>query len=187
MAKGRPKRSRRAARRREAEANIQAVSVGGKNLVIMEEDEYERLLDAIDAAEARRIAEDRSDPVLTWDDIKDEFVKNRIAEVRGALAGLEAEGVVFQGSFVREGPTSRWCERTILEWMHRLTLARLRRDIEPVPQERWIEFLLTWQHLAPHARLHGLEGLQMVIEKLQGVELPATAWEQEGGSWPSDW
>lgn len=102
-----------------------------------------------------------------------------LAQVQEALAGLEAEGVLFQGRFVPDLPTPQWCERTILERMHRLTLARLRREIEPVSHEVWVEFLLTWQHLAPHARLHGLEGLYAVIGKLQGMELPAAAWEQE--------
>lgn len=101
------------------------------------------------------------------------------AAVQESLAGLEAEGVVFQGSFVSGLPTPQWCERTLLERIHRLTLTRLRREIEAVPPEKWVEFLLAWQHLAPHGRLHGLEGLQMVIEKLQGVELSAAAWEQE--------
>lgn len=62
--------------------NPQVVEVGGKKLVIMDEDDYDRLLDAIDLAEAERIARDPKDPVLTWDEIKDEFIKNRIAEMR---------------------------------------------------------------------------------------------------------
>ncbi len=102
-----------------------------------------------------------------------------IQEVQGALARLEGEGFLFRGSFLPGLSTPQWCERTILERIHRLTLARLRKEIEPVPKETWIEFLLKWQHLYPTSRLHGLEGLTVVIEKLQGLELPAEAWEQE--------
>ncbi|MFQ5960674.1 MAG: DNA glycosylase AlkZ-like family protein [Candidatus Methylomirabilales bacterium] len=102
-----------------------------------------------------------------------------LAEVEPALTSLEGEGMVFRGNFVSSLPTPQWCERTILERIHRLTLSRLRKEIEPVPKEKWVAFLLTWQHLAPHTQLHGLEGLQVVIEKLQGVELPAAAWEHE--------
>ncbi|HET7854717.1 MAG TPA: crosslink repair DNA glycosylase YcaQ family protein, partial [Candidatus Methylomirabilis sp.] len=102
-----------------------------------------------------------------------------LPEVQSTLAGLEAEGVIFRGNFLRDLPTPQWCERIILERIHRVTLTRLRREIEPVPRERWVEFLLAWQHLAPHSRLHGLEGLQAVIEQLQGLELPAESWEQE--------
>lgn len=102
-----------------------------------------------------------------------------LPEVQRVLAGLEAEGFLFQGSFVPGLSTPQWCERTLLERIHRLTLVRLRKEIEPVPKERWVEFLLKWQHLTPTSRRHGLEGLQVVIEKLQGLELPAEVWEQE--------
>ncbi len=106
MAKRKPKRSRRAGRRQEAGTNVQTVSVGGKNLVIMEEDEYERLLDAIDAAEAKRIAGDGSDPMLSWDEIKDEFIKNRIAEMRGRLGITQKE--LARRLRVQQSTVSRW-------------------------------------------------------------------------------
>lgn len=67
-------------KRRSIEA--QTVEVAGKRLVIMDEEDYDRLLDAIDVVQAERIAADSNDPVLAWDDIKDEFITNRIAEVR---------------------------------------------------------------------------------------------------------
>jgi ribosome-binding protein aMBF1 (putative translation factor) len=54
----------------------------GKRLVILEEAEYERLLDAVDAAEARRILDDETDPVLDWSEACRELITNRIAEVR---------------------------------------------------------------------------------------------------------
>lgn len=106
MAKGKPKRRRRAGRRQEAGTNVQTVSVAGKNLVIMEEDEYERLLDAIDAAEAKRIAGDGSDPVLSWDEIKDEFIRNRIAEMRDRLGITQKE--LARRLRVRQSTVSRW-------------------------------------------------------------------------------
>jgi ribosome-binding protein aMBF1 (putative translation factor) len=56
----------------------------GKRLVILEEAEYERLLDAVDAAEARRILDDETDPVLDWSEACRELVTNRIGEVRRA-------------------------------------------------------------------------------------------------------
>lgn len=108
-----------------------------------------------------------------------EHLRLPLPEVQGTLAGLEGEGVVFRGSFLPDLPAAQWCDRTILERIHRLTLSRLRKEIEPVPKENWATFLLTWQHLAPDTQLHGLEGLQTVIEKLQGLELPPAAWERE--------
>jgi ATP-dependent helicase Lhr and Lhr-like helicase len=40
-----------------------------------------------------------------------------------------------------------------------------------------IRFLLRWQHVAPGTQLHGRDGLLEVISQLQGIELPAPAWE----------
>ena len=46
-----------------------------------------------------------------------------------ALLQLEAEGQLFRGNF--SGP-DEWCNRRILARIHRVTLGRLRREIEPV-------------------------------------------------------
>jgi ATP-dependent Lhr-like helicase len=40
-------------------------------------------------------------------------------------------------------------------------------------------FLLRWHHLAPGARLHGVDGTLEVIKQLQAYELPASAWESD--------
>ncbi|MBV8282752.1 MAG: DEAD/DEAH box helicase, partial [Candidatus Eremiobacteraeota bacterium] len=42
-----------------------------------------------------------------------------------------------------------WCNRRILARIHRLTLARLRREIEPVSAAAMMRFLLRWQRVAP--------------------------------------
>lgn len=101
------------------------------------------------------------------------------SEVRQALAALEAEGVVFQGRFVEGDPEVRWCERTVLERIHRLTLQRLRQEVEPVDAATFTAFLLRWQRVAPAARLYGTNGLQTVIAQLQGIELPVAALERD--------
>jgi ATP-dependent Lhr-like helicase len=58
-----------------------------------------------------------------------------------------------------------------------LTIGRLRREIEPVSAADFIRFLLRWQHVHPGTQLHGRAGLLQVIGQLQGLELPAPAWE----------
>jgi ATP-dependent Lhr-like helicase len=81
-----------------------------------------------------------------------------------------------------ESPASRpieWCERRILHRIHRLTLGRLREDIRPVAPAELVRFLLRWQHVQPGTQLQGPEGLLRVIEQLEGLELPAQAWERE--------
>ena len=42
-----------------------------------------------------------------------------------------------------------------------------------------MRFLLRWQHCAPDTRLSGKQGLRAVVERLQGFEAPAVAWERD--------
>ena len=104
-----------------------------------------------------------------------------VESVAGALAALEVSGVVLQGRFSPgAGPDAplEWCERRLLSRIHRLTLGRLRREIHPVSAADFIRFLLRWQHVQPGSQLHGRDGVHQVIRQLQGMELPAPAWEQ---------
>ncbi len=43
----------------------------------------------------------------------------------------------------------------------------------------FIRFLLRWQHVHPGTQLHGRDGVAQVIGQLQGLELPAPAWERD--------
>ncbi len=97
-----------------------------------------------------------------------------------ALAQLEAEGQILRGRFTpaNAGKEIEWCNRRILARIHRLTLGRLRREIEPVTTACFMRFLLRWQHVAPGQQLHGLDGALQVIRQLQGFEIAAAAWEQ---------
>jgi ATP-dependent Lhr-like helicase len=72
-----------------------------------------------------------------------------------------------------------WCNRRILARIHRLTLARLRREIEPVDAATLMRFLLRWQRVAKGTQLIGADGLSRVIEQLGGFETAAGAWERE--------
>jgi ATP-dependent Lhr-like helicase len=95
------------------------------------------------------------------------------------MLALEANGTVLRGHFT-PGPatvTEEWCERGLLARIHRLTIGRLRREIEPVSAADFIRFLLRWQHVHPGTQLHGRAGLLQIIGQLQGLELPAPAWE----------
>jgi ATP-dependent Lhr-like helicase len=98
-----------------------------------------------------------------------------------ALAALEAQGNVLRGRFTPglAADAEEWCERGLLARIHRLTIGRLRREIEPVSAADFIRFLLRWQHVQPGTQLHGRAGLLQVIGQLQGLELPAPAWERD--------
>ena len=101
--------------------------------------------------------------------------------VERGLTALEVSGVVLQGRFSPGTGTDtpmEWCERRLLSRIHRLTLGRLRREIHPVSATDFIRFLLRWQHVQPGSQLHGRDGIHQVIRQLQGMELPAPAWEQ---------
>ena len=58
----------------------------------------------------------------------------RRSVVESALAALESEGFVFRGRFTPGLGIEEWCERRLLARIHRYTLDRLRREIEPVSQ-----------------------------------------------------
>src|SRR5262249_29384454 len=76
-------------------------------------------------------------------------------------------------------PPCEWCDRRLLARIHRLTIGRLRREIEAVSAADFIRFLLRWQHVHSGTQLHGREGVAQVIGQLQGLELPAPAWERD--------
>ena len=97
------------------------------------------------------------------------------------LTALEVSGAVLQGRFSPgSGPNrpTEWCERRLLARIHRLTLGQLRREIDPVSAADFLRFLLRWQHVQPGSQLHGRDGIHQVVRQLQGLELPAPAWEQ---------
>lgn len=96
-----------------------------------------------------------------------------------ALLRLQAEGYVIQGRFDPAIDATQWCERHLLARIHRYTLGRLRRDIEPVSRRQLMCFLLDWQHASPATRLRGPDALPAVLAQLEGYEAAAGAWEAE--------
>lgn len=101
------------------------------------------------------------------------------AGVESALAALEGSGAVLRGRFTPGAAEQEWCERGLLARIHRMTIGRLRREIEPVSAADSMRFLFRWQHVQPGTQLHGRDGLAQIIGQLQGLELPAPAWEEQ--------
>jgi len=101
------------------------------------------------------------------------------AEADVALAALESEGVILRGRFTPGAAALEWCERRLLARIHRYTLNRLRAEIEPVSAADFMRFLFAWQRVAPDQHVAGLEGLAALIGQLDGLELPASAWEAD--------
>jgi len=96
-----------------------------------------------------------------------------------ALAALEGEGYAMRGQFTPGIAQIEWCERRLLARIHRYTVRRLRREIEPVDSRDFMRFLMTWQHVAPDARVSGPDALAGLVAQLEGYEAPAAAWEGE--------
>jgi ATP-dependent Lhr-like helicase len=98
--------------------------------------------------------------------------------MEAALLGLEAEGQILRGRFTAaaasHGSEIEWCNRRVLARIHRMTLGRLRREIEPVNARNFMRFLYHWQHLKPGTQLHGPDGALHVIRQLQGYESEST-------------
>ena len=110
------------------------------------------------------------------------------ASVFQAFLAMEMQGLLMRGIF--ECPATEpsfeansdheieWCERRILQRIHRRSVATLRKQIEPVTPAVYMRWLLSWQHLAPQTQLSGEEGVFETLRQLEGFEAPAIEWER---------
>jgi ATP-dependent Lhr-like helicase len=101
------------------------------------------------------------------------------SDIAIALAALEREGCAMRGHFTPGASDEEWCDRHLLARIHRRTLQRLRREIEPVALRDFVRFLMDWQHVSPETRLRGPDALAAVLAQLEGFEAPAGAWESQ--------
>ncbi|HEY5851635.1 MAG TPA: DEAD/DEAH box helicase [Lysobacter sp.] len=101
------------------------------------------------------------------------------SDIDATLLRLQSEGYVMQGRFTAGMEVDEWCERHLLARIHRYTLRRLRREIEPLAPRDFMRFAFDWQRVAPGARVQGPEALAGVLSQLEGYEAPASAWESE--------
>jgi ATP-dependent Lhr-like helicase len=104
-------------------------------------------------------------------------------DVEGSLTRIEAQGQVLarnvSGRIARREAEVEWCDRRLLQRIHRLTVGRLRRDIEPLSA--------AGLHAVPLSLAAGrtardgarAAGLTRPGGSLQGLELPAAAWERD--------
>jgi ATP-dependent Lhr-like helicase len=103
-----------------------------------------------------------------------------VAVVEQTLARLEAAGRLVQGEFRPGGSGREWLDAEVLRRLRRRSLAALRREVEPVPQEAMARFLSAWQGVGPAGpRSADLDALFRVVEQLQGAAVPASALERQ--------
>jgi ATP-dependent Lhr-like helicase len=104
--------------------------------------------------------------------------------IHQSLLTMEMQGLAMRGTFeypklADDAPHEiEWCERRILQRIHRLTLGTLRKQVEPVTPAHFMRWLLDWHHLTPNTQLTGEEAVLAAIEQLEGFEAPAIEWER---------
>jgi len=100
-----------------------------------------------------------------------------IPRVEAVLEGLVQTGRFVEGGFRPEGIHREWCDDEVLRTIRRKSLARLRKEIEPVEQTTMARMQSRWQGVAQPRR--GLDALLDAVENLQGAPLPASILEAE--------
>jgi ATP-dependent Lhr-like helicase len=119
------------------------------------------------------------------------------SQISSALAKLESEGFAMQGQFTPAGTQGsalvsggveardearvpvEWCSRRLLARIHRYTLNRLRKEIEPVSAADFMRFLFVWQKVAAEHKVEGAASVAAILDQLEGFEAPAGSWESE--------
>lgn len=102
-----------------------------------------------------------------------------VADVTQALARLEQEGYVLRGHFSPGATQEQWCERHLLARIHRYTVKRLRREIEPVALQDFMRFLFDWQHVSDSTRGQGSAMLPQIVGQFEGYAAATSAWDSD--------
>jgi len=100
-------------------------------------------------------------------------------QISMTLMALENDGFVFRGHFTPDCEVEEWCERRLLARIHRYTLKKLRKEIEPVSSGDFMRFLFEWQHISSANQVEGPEALLQTIKQLEGIEAAAASWESD--------
>ena len=106
--------------------------------------------------------------------------------VEDALERLLASGTILRGEFRPGGAEREWCDPDVLRLLRRRSLARLRREVEPVDPSALARFLPEWHGIAPlgsgQPPFRGsaaLERLAEVVDQLAGLPIPASVLERD--------
>jgi ATP-dependent Lhr-like helicase len=97
--------------------------------------------------------------------------------VQGWLRALVHAGRLVEGNFRPGGVHREWCDAEVLRTIRRKSLARLRKQVEPVEQQTMARMASHW-HGCLHRR-RGLDAVLDAVDQLQGAPLPASVIERE--------
>ncbi|QDU31086.1 ATP-dependent DNA helicase RecQ [Anatilimnocola aggregata] len=107
------------------------------------------------------------------------------SQVFASFESIEGQGSVMRGRYSeaafasRDPATLEWCDRRLLARIHRLTLDGLRRRIQPVAPEVFVDYLTRLHGLTPDSQRQGEVGIRQAVTQLQGFELAAGTWEDK--------
>src|SRR5205823_14115579 len=94
-------------------------------------------------------------------------------DVDSVLRELEREELLVRGERGPGGSQREWCDPDVLRRLRRASLARLRKEVEPVEQETLGRFLPSWHGIDRRATL------REALVPLQALPLPVALWESE--------
>jgi ATP-dependent Lhr-like helicase len=100
-----------------------------------------------------------------------------VAVITGTLERFVERGRLVEGEFRPGGTQREWCDADVLRMIRRRSLAKLRKEAEPVDVPAYARLLTRWQNAAKKRR--GLDALLDAIDALQGYPLPASIFERE--------
>ncbi len=168
------------------------VSIAGSERIAAAEDAA-RLRDAVGAALppglpaafTESVPDPLTDLVARFARTHGPFLTRAVAErhgvsierVRASLERLEADQRILRGEFRPDGTEREWCEPGVLRQLKRRSLARLRKEIEPVDAAVLGRFLPAWQSIT--APRQGPDALAECIGQLQGAAIPASVLETD--------
>jgi ATP-dependent Lhr-like helicase len=118
----------------------------------------------------------RSHTPFTTDEVATRFGLPPVV-VDTALRRMLDGGALVDGEFRPDGTRREWSDVNVLRSLRRRSLARLRRQIEPVEAPVLGRLITTWQGVT--RRRAGLDALLDVVDSLQGAPLPASLLETE--------
>jgi ATP-dependent Lhr-like helicase len=106
--------------------------------------------------------------------------------VDDALERLLDAGTILRGEFRPGGAEREWIDPDVLRILRRRSLARLRREVEPVDPAALGRFLPAWHGViaagetpAPLRPVAALERLAEVVDQLAGLPIPASVLERD--------
>jgi ATP-dependent Lhr-like helicase len=109
-----------------------------------------------------------------------------IGVVESGLERLLENGTILRGEFRPGGAEREWLDPDVLRILRRRSLARLRREVEPVDPAALGRFLPAWHGVAsageaaPELRPGpAIERLAEVVDQLAGLPIPASVLERD--------